>query len=122
MTQSPAEFVKSLAPAEQDAVLASLIENMYVDRGWTGTRPLTTAGGRTLGYLLPPDSDLEWAKMLAQMPPEMRENVLKPPPTDIDWDDCLTDEELEEITLRAIAEAQQLEPGELTETTGVGVV
>jgi hypothetical protein len=71
--------------------------------------PLTSTSGKPLGILLPPGSDPEWLKMLTEMPPEMRDNVLKPPPADFDPDACLSDEELEELTQRAMAESQQQE-------------
>jgi len=107
MTPSPVEFVKSLGPDEQDAVLQALVEAV-APRWGKGIVTLRNPVGKAVGYVVPPDDSApSLIEMIQQMPADIREKMLGPLPDDLDLDDCMTDEELEELTERAIAEAQR---------------
>lgn len=109
MTPSPAEFVKSLSESEQDAVLEALLELVYAR--WnhtTGIVTLRSPKGKAIGYLVPPyNSTPALTRMIEEMPDEVREKMFGPIPADIDWDDCLTEKELEELRQEAFARVEK---------------
>jgi hypothetical protein len=99
-TTSPVEFVRGLSPEDKEDVFLLLLRELIDLNGGKGLIPIQTPDGKALGYYVPPEAArARWERMLADMPPAVREAMTKPL-GDIDLDDCLTDEEVMAIMRR----------------------
>jgi hypothetical protein len=95
---SPVEYVRRLAVEDREAVLLSLIEDVYQMSGRAHPIPLRDESGRSLGVLVPPNSDeARWQAMLAEMPPDVRESMTRTTPAGFDPERCLTDEQMAQL-------------------------
>ena len=95
---SPVEDVRRLPAADREAVLLSLIEDVYDVNGRVEAIPLRDDAGRSLGLLVPPNADeARWQAMLAEMPPNVREAMTRPSPPDFDPNRCLSDEQMAQL-------------------------
>ena len=111
---SPVEYVRRLPAEDREAVLLSLIEDVYDANGRTDAIPLRDDAGRSLGLLVPPNADeARWQAMLADMPPNVREVMTRPSSPDFAPNRCLTDEQMEAIRQEADRKATESQPDEV---------
>jgi hypothetical protein len=50
---SPVEYVRSLSPADKEAVFVDLVREVIREYGDTGTIPLQTVDGKPFGFYIP---------------------------------------------------------------------
>jgi hypothetical protein len=94
----PVEHVLALPVEDQEAVFLALVEKLLKVCEGEGKILLRTPDGRSLGYLTPPWVEKEQREaFFANMTPTEREWVADPIGP-VDWDDCLSEEELAAIT------------------------
>lgn len=98
ITPSPAEFVKGLPLEAKSEILFALLRELIHEYGGKGLIPFQTADGESLGHYVPPAAEkARFEAVVNEWPAAVREKALRPLPADFDIDDCLTDEELEQI-------------------------
>ncbi len=91
------EFVKLLAPATKREVLCQLLRELKAEEPESELYPIEAAGGERLGLFLPADTAAAEADaMYAQLVPETRIAAMEPY-TSFDWDNVLTDEQLDAL-------------------------
>ena len=96
--RSPVEFVRTMSPEDKEDVLVILVRELIDMSGGKGLIPVRSSEGKSLGYFVPPEAArVRWESFLAAMPESVREPMTKPI-GDLDFDDCLSDEELAAIT------------------------
>jgi hypothetical protein len=107
-TQSPVDYVRSLSPEAKEEVFAALLlELIEINDGGHGLIPCEFAG-HSLGYYVPPKAAQErYERMMAELPPEMREKLRINVPQGFDPDACLSDDELQELNREIDAECLQ---------------
>jgi hypothetical protein len=116
---SPVEYVLGLPVEAQEDVFLALVEKVLKVCEGEGKIPLRTSDGRSLGYLTPPQIEAEQTRaFFAGMTPELRQRMTEPVGP-IDWDDCLTDEELAAITRGEYQSRPPRSPAPLRETPPV---
>lgn len=100
-TVPPAEYVRALPPEAKHAVFLALLREALQFNGESGLLPIDDEDGRPFGYYVPPPAAAARADAFAaQMPPEVRDCLLRPMP-DLNLDDTLSDEEVGAIITRA---------------------
>lgn len=94
---SAVDFVKGLPPETKGEIIYSLFSELVSIRG-SGPIPVTSPTGEYIGYFLPTSSAQEEFERFAEtIPPGIREKMMEPYPADFDIDDCLTEQELQEL-------------------------
>jgi hypothetical protein len=89
--------VGDLSQAEQESLLFELVREIYRRNPGEGIIPLINAQGEWVGNLVSPEQPAADAdRLFAEMPPQSRHAIMKPL-LDIDFDDALTDEEVQAI-------------------------
>ncbi len=105
---SPVEYVRRLPGEDKQAVFLALLREAVSWNGDAGLLPIDDEDGRPFGYYVTQKVAQErWDRLVADMPPEVREHMLKPLPADFDPDDCLTEEEMEAIRQEADRKATE---------------
>ncbi len=90
---SAVAYVRSLSPEDKEEVFISLLKELIEINGGEGLIPLDRPG-EPLGYYVPPKAAQErFEKMMAELPPEVREALEKPLPPDFDPEDSLPADE-----------------------------
>jgi hypothetical protein len=95
---SPAEYVLALSVEEQEAVFLALLEKVLEVNKGDGKILLRTPDGRSLGYLTPPEVEKEQTEVFFASMTPMERGWLANPIGPVDWNDRLTQEELDAIT------------------------
>jgi hypothetical protein len=92
---NPVEYVRNLSPEDQDQVLLTLLREAVRIYGNMGQIPIKDEEGKPFGYYIPQGaSEYRTARFIAEMPPEVREQMLKPLPPDFDPNNTFEFEEL----------------------------
>ena len=79
---------------DQDQLLFDLVSEVYRRNPGEAVIPLVNRKGEWLGNLVSPDQPAAAAdRLFAEMPPQTRQAIMKPL-LDVDFDDTLTDDEV----------------------------
>ena len=94
---SPVEFVESLSADDKQAVLDALLREVIARHAGAGVVSMNTLQGEWIGTLMVADHRAAAADQIyARLIPETRESLMKPF-LDFDWDNTLSDEEVDAI-------------------------
>jgi hypothetical protein len=94
---SPVEYVLGLPVEHQEEVFLALVEKLLKVCEGEGKIPIHTPDGRSLGYLTPPHIEAEQREAFFANLTPMEKEWLANPIGPIDWDDCLSKEEIDEL-------------------------
>ena len=98
---SPVEHVRRLPGEDKQAIFLALLREAVSWNGDAGLMMIEDEDGKPFGYYTPQRvAEEQWDKLVAEMPPGVREAMLTPINPDSDPDDCLTDAELEALRLK----------------------
>jgi hypothetical protein len=90
---SAVDYVRSLSPEDKEEILVVLLKELIEINGGEGLITFNRPG-ESLGYYVPPKAAQErYEKMMAELPPEVRQALEKPLPPDFDPEDSIPAEE-----------------------------
>ena len=94
---TPIEYVKALPVEDKEDIFLMLISELLEVHSGNGLIPIMTPDGKSLGHYVPPAAaKAQFERMLAEMPPHVREAMTRPV-GQVSMDDCLSDDEVRAI-------------------------
>lgn len=94
---SPVDFLKGLPDAFRSALLCELLRMKTQADRECNVFPIADSNGKPFGLFSLSDTATAADAMYAQLDPAMRSQIMKPY-LDFDWEDCLTDAQLDTLT------------------------
>ncbi len=94
---SPTDFLKGVPEAFRDALLCELLRMKTLAEPECAVFPVVDTNGQPFGLFLHSESATAADAMYAQLDSVTRTHMMKPY-VDLDWNDCLTDEQLDTLT------------------------